>query len=301
MATSRVSVCMITYNHASYINKALQGIFSQRVNFPLELVIADDCSTDGTAELIQEEISKNHAAIQVRFIRNERNIGVNRNFVNALYACSGDYIAICEGDDWWTDTSKIQKQFDFLENNPRFVMSFHAARAVSAEGTDRGVIPSQSTRRNLDFGALLSGRHTIPTLTTFFRNTIGGKLPKEFFEITNCDTFLFLFVARGGDVYFHTDISGAVHSIHRGGIWSMKDAYERSKMSYLTYAKIYAYFKDRRGIATLAVFVNSVIIFAFKKGDYSVAFRFYLKNIYLSLIDRHARSVFFRKHVSYFK
>lgn len=301
MATSRVSVCMITYNHAEYIKKALQGVFSQRISFPLELVIADDCSTDGTAELIQEEISEYTGTIQVRFIRNQRNVGVNRNFVNALYACNGEYIAICEGDDWWTDTSKIQRQFDFLENNPRFVMSFHCARAVSADGRDECVIPSPPTRRNLDFGALLTGQYTIPTLTTFFRNTIGDMLPKEFFEITNCDTFLFLFVARGGDVYFHADISGAVHSIHQGGIWSMKDAYVRSKMSYNTYAKIYAYFKDRRGIATMAVFVNSIIIFALKQGDYSVALRFYLKNMYLSLINRHALRIFFMKHVNYFK
>lgn len=301
MATSKVSICMITYNHANYIKNALRGVFSQMVNFSLELVIADDCSTDGTAELIQEEISKNSGAIQVRFIRNKRNIGVNQNFVNALYACNGDYIAICEGDDWWTDAFKIQKQFDFLENNPQFTMSFHCARAVSADGRDERVIPAPSTRRNLDFGALLSGQYTIPTLTTFFRNTVGGRLPKEFFEITNCDTFLFLFVARSGDVYFHADISGAVHSIHQGGIWSMKDAYERAKMSYTTYTKIYTYFRDRRGIGTIAVFANSVIIFALKQGDYFVALRFYLKNIYLSLINKNALRVFFMKHINYFK
>ncbi len=301
MGISKVSVCMITYNHAKYIRKAIQGVLKQKVNFPMELIIADDCSTDETLEIVQDEISKNTTGVKIELIKNERNIGVNRNFVGALYACNGIYIAICEGDDFWSDNSKIQIQYDFLESNSSFVMSFHMAETKFSDGKKGYQIPNDTTKKNLSFGDLLSGHYTIPTLATFFRNTIKGKLPDQFLQITNCDTFLFLFLTQYGDAYFHSSIEKATHLLHEGGIWGMRNAYEKSKKSYRTYSKIYEYFKDRRLIVTKSNFANSIIISALKEGEYGVAIKYYLKNIYHSFISREARSGFFLKQKNYFK
>jgi glycosyltransferase involved in cell wall biosynthesis len=300
MEKSKVSVCMITYNHAKYIRKAIQGVLKQKVNFSMELIIADDCSTDETLEIIQDEISNNTTSVKIELIKNERNIGVNRNFVGALYACNGIYIAICEGDDYWSDNSKIQTQYDFLESNPSFVMSFHIAETKFNDGKHGYQIPNVTTRKNLSFGDLLSGYYTIPTLTTFFRNTIKGKLPVQFLQVTNCDTFLFLFLTQHGEAYFHSNIEKATHLLHEGGIWGMKNSYERSKKSYRTYSKIHECFKDSRLIATKSHFANSIIIYAFKEGEYWVALKYYLKNIYYSFISSEARRGFILKQKNFF-
>ncbi|WP_158860502.1 glycosyltransferase [Lunatibacter salilacus] len=301
MELAKVSVCMITYNHAKYINKAIQGVLKQKVNFPMELIIADDCSTDETLEIVQDEISKNTTGVKIELIKNERNVGVNRNFINALYACDGNYIAICEGDDYWGDNSKIQIQYDFLESNPSFVMSFHVAETKFTDGRKGYQIPNVTTKKNLSFSDLLSGYYTIPNLTTFLRNTIKGKLPDQFYQITNCDTFLFLLLTQHGDAYFHSNIEKATHLLHEGGIWGMKNEYEKSMKSYRTYSKIYEYFKDQRLIVTKSNFANSIIISALKKGEYGIALKYYLKNIYHSFVSREARIGFILKQKNYFK
>jgi glycosyltransferase involved in cell wall biosynthesis len=301
MMEYEVSVCMITYNHACFIEQAIMDVLEQHVNFKMELVISDDYSTDNTAEIIRNLILNNTTSVAIRFLENKENIGVNRNFLNCLYACKGKYIAICEGDDYWVDKSKIQTQFDFLETNPSFVMSFHMAETKFSNGKKGYLIPNETTKTNLSFGDLISGYYTIPTLTTFFRNIIKNKLPDQFLQVTNCDTFLFLFLTHHGDAYFHSNIGNATHLLHEGGIWSMKNAYERSKKSYRTYSKLYEYFKDRRLIVTKSNFANSIIIYALKEGEYGVALKYYLKNIYHSIISREARKGFIIKQKNYLK
>lgn len=109
-----VSVCMITYNHESYITQAIEGVLMQKCNFPIELVIGEDCSTDCTRAICKEYAINQK---EIRLLPSDCNIGVMANFIKTLEACTGKYIAICEGDDYWTDPYKLQKQVDFLENN----------------------------------------------------------------------------------------------------------------------------------------------------------------------------------------
>ena len=116
MTEPLVSVKMITYNHAPYIAQAIEGVLQQKTNFPFELVIGEDCSTDGTREIVLE-YQKKYPDI-IRVITSDKNVGMNRNSYRTMKACRGKYIAFCEGDDYWHHPDKLQKQVDYMESHP---------------------------------------------------------------------------------------------------------------------------------------------------------------------------------------
>ena len=115
MSTPLVSVCLITYNHAKYIRDAIEGVLAQKVNFPIELIIADDFSTDGTRNILTEYKQKYPDLI--RLILQEKNVGPHQNWMDLMQSPKSKYIAYFEGDDYWIDDRKLQKQTDFLENH----------------------------------------------------------------------------------------------------------------------------------------------------------------------------------------
>jgi len=110
-----VSICMITYNHESYIAQAIEGVLMQQTNFQIELVIGDDCSTDNTFRICQTY--KDQYQSKIKLLSQKKNLGVRNNFLNTIHNCEGKYIALCEGDDYWIDVLKLQKQVLFLEKN----------------------------------------------------------------------------------------------------------------------------------------------------------------------------------------
>lgn len=115
MSKSLVSVCLITYNHVKYIKDAIEGVLAQKVNFPIELIIADDFSTDGTRDILTEYHRKYPELI--RLILQEKNVGPHQNWMDLMQSPDSKYIAYFEGDDYWIDDQKLQKQADFLENH----------------------------------------------------------------------------------------------------------------------------------------------------------------------------------------
>lgn len=123
-----VSVCMITYGHEKFIRKAMTGVLDQHANFSFELVIANDCSPDGTDKIIQDVINEHPQGHLVRYYNHDENLGMMKNFAFVLNAASGKYIALCEGDDYWFDNKKLQMQVDFLESHPDFMLVGHNAK-----------------------------------------------------------------------------------------------------------------------------------------------------------------------------
>lgn len=118
-----ISVCMITYNHENFISQAIEGVVTQITSFGLELVVGEDCSTDKTREICIQYKEKYPNIIKLNLP--EKNVGPQANFINTIALCKGKYVALCEGDDYWTDPYKLQKQVDFLEKNPDYAMSAH--------------------------------------------------------------------------------------------------------------------------------------------------------------------------------
>jgi len=118
--TPLVSVKMITYNHEPFIAQAIEGVLMQKTDFPIELIIGEDCSTDRTREIVVD-YQKKHPDI-IRVIISDKNVGMHKNGQRSEKVCRGKYIAYCEGDDYWIEPLKLQKQVDFLEANPDYGM-----------------------------------------------------------------------------------------------------------------------------------------------------------------------------------
>ncbi|WP_435353964.1 glycosyltransferase family 2 protein [Emticicia sp. SJ17W-69] len=121
----KVSVLILTYNHEKFIKKAIESVLNQKTDFEFELIIADDNSTDTTQNIIIETLASIATTSKVRYIRNAENLGVMRSWRNIHNMICGQYFAICEGDDYWIDELKLQKQVDFLDTNQSFSICFH--------------------------------------------------------------------------------------------------------------------------------------------------------------------------------
>jgi glycosyltransferase involved in cell wall biosynthesis len=127
MENALISVIMITYGHEKFIQEAINGVLMQECSFGIELIIANDCSPDNTAEVIRNIVKKHPRGSWIKYIEHEKNIGMMPNFVFALNKAKGKYIAMCDGDDYWTDPYKLQKQVDFLEKNKEYGLVHHEA------------------------------------------------------------------------------------------------------------------------------------------------------------------------------
>ena len=131
MTEPLVSVKMITYNHAPYIAQAIEGVLMQKTNFPIELVIGEDCSTDGTREIVFE-YQKKYPDI-IRVITSDKNVGMKKNGYRTTKACRGKYVAFCEGYDYWHHPDKLQKQVDYMESHPKCGMVYSSYDVYDVE------------------------------------------------------------------------------------------------------------------------------------------------------------------------
>jgi glycosyltransferase involved in cell wall biosynthesis len=137
-----LTVCIITYNHAPYIRKAIEGVLSQSVNFPLSILIADDFSSDGTRTILFE-YQKKHPEL-ISLILQEKNVGPAQNWADLIRTPKSKYIAYLEGDDYWIADHKLQKQVDILEANEEYSFCFHQAIRLNEHASSYDVYPIHS-------------------------------------------------------------------------------------------------------------------------------------------------------------
>src|ERR1019366_1015566 len=147
-AELKVGVLMITYNHEKFIAQALESVLMQKADFPFELVIGDDCSTDGTREIVREYSQKYPEIIRAHL--RERNIGAKENFRQVFLASRGRYLALLEGDDYWTDSRKLQLLADVLDAHPETTLRGH--RTIRHD--EDGARPDEVAARVLRSGSL---------------------------------------------------------------------------------------------------------------------------------------------------
>ncbi|MDO9634668.1 MAG: glycosyltransferase [Paludibacter sp.] len=164
---------MITYNHESFIAKAIEGVLMQQTTFNFELIISDDCSTDLTRKIC-EKYRHEHQQI-INLILPNNNLGIIRNSIETLCACSGKYIAICEGDDYWIDPFKLQKQVDFLEQNQNYGFVHTNYNVVNKNNTVINTyrrLKSKYYNTTDVFELILNRKYEIASLTVLFRKQL---------------------------------------------------------------------------------------------------------------------------------
>lgn len=209
-----VSVCMITYNHEAYIAQAIDGVLMQKTDFPFELVIGDDCSTDRTREICLEFQRKYPTLI--RLLPRSKNLGMIPNFIDTLKNCEAKYIALCEGDDYWENKERLKYQVEFLEANLEYAgVGSRARRYLQTEDRFESDFYYKflelKDRENINTERLLYG-FFIYTATMLFRN---GLFDPEILR-GKCfgDKFVQYLVSTKGDFCFFNQ-EDTVYRVHK--------------------------------------------------------------------------------------
>lgn len=194
-----VSVCMISYGHENYIEEAINGVLMQQCDFEIELILSNDCSPDNTDAVVQRILKNHPLSYKIRYIKHEKNLGMMPNFLFALDQCKGQYIALCEGDDFWTDALKLQKQVDFLRENEDCSLCFHNA-TVYYETSKHTRLFIKEYHKTFYTGKDILENWLIPTASMLFVNVLKqNKLPSFFSKAMHGDLALQLFLYEFGN------------------------------------------------------------------------------------------------------
>jgi len=217
-----LSICCLTYNHANFIEQAIEGFLAQKTDFLYEVLIHDDASTDGTTAIIQSyqarfpEIIKPIIQKENQWSKGLRAVSATYNFPRA----KGKYIAICEGDDFWTDPYKLQKQVDFLENNPDYVACVHGAHFFDESLSTRVESKFEKVKEDFDldlFKIFHESGGVYPSCSIVMRNN-PPFYPKDLLIFPSGDLTLIIFLKLKGKILFMKGL-WATYRIHPNGVY----------------------------------------------------------------------------------
>ena len=270
--TPLVSIFTLTYNHAPYIRQCLDGFLMQKTDFPFEVIINDDASTDGTTEIVREYESKYPDIIKPIYHSENRYSKGERGFWSryCLPKSRGKYIAICEGDDYWIDPLKLQKQVDFLEENPEYALShtkfqFYIQEDSSHIDHDDSFILGKSDKRDIMFNVLRNNRYRIQTNTALFRKD-------DYVAVIDSDPFLYkssyflmgdtqlwIGLLQKGEIHYLKDCT-AIYRLHSGSACRMVSLKDRLRFN-LSVAEMRIYLMNKLNLTGFNVlfFYISVI------------------------------------------
>ena len=271
-----VSVLVQTFQHEKYISQCLDAILAQETDFDYEILLGEDNSRDSTREICIEYAQKYPEKIRLFLHHHENKIMVNGittgNF-NALYNffnAKGKYIAFSEGDDYWNDPSKLQKQVNFLKDNHKYSLSYHSFEILTKEAIidDRMIEQptsdiSREELKHLKMHPLLS--------TVCFRNDF-QQLPKEMAEVINVDSFLLSLLGNFGGGKFMPGINPSFYRKHRGGIWTGRLKENKYYSKIRTYKKLIEYYRIKDDQVTTTYFRREL------DNTYKMIFYFFLMN-----------------------
>ena len=252
MGEYMVSVCCTTFNHAKYIRKALDGCLMQKTSFPFEIVVHDDASTDGTADILRE-YDRNHPGRFHLILQKENQYSQGHGpseFINP--ALTGKYIALCEGDDYWTDSNKLQMQVDYMEAHPECSLTAHQAIRINEQGDYIRPYSEDPNREDydMDFPQVLGDLSRFPTASMVFRQDFFQIHQELLTRIPHFDYAYKLLCAGDGSVHVFARSMSAYRMAAKGS-WTERMAKDNQKyIQHLqaaarTYEAIDAHFEGR--------------------------------------------------------
>jgi glycosyltransferase involved in cell wall biosynthesis len=236
---------MITYNHEKFIAEAIEGVLMQKTDFPIELIIGEDCSTDRTREICIAYQQQYPGIIKLQLP--ETNKGMTRNFIENMQAAQGKYIALCEGDDYWTDPQKLQKQVDFLEANPGYNLCCHRYKIYNEANktwtNDYVYKLFQKNQEGISFDNSLNLYIWFTkTMTMLFKHKAID------FEILNRYTYMrdvhLCYHLLKGSKGYCMNFNAAVYRRHGGGVFSAINSISQRRLNYLIKTELYKYNKE---------------------------------------------------------
>jgi len=282
MNTPLVSVTTLAYNHASFIRQCLDGIVMQKTSFSFEVLIHDDASTDGTADIIREYEARYPDLIKAIYqTENQysKDYPIERNI---LFANSrGKYIALCEGDDYWTDPHKLQKQVDFLETHPDYTICggrYHVLEEGKPELTERDWMMKGMMK--YPFGRTITlhklfDEYLLWTLTVCFRKDSIDSI----YKLKRCkDDFLFAAALEKGKGFVFPDYFG-VYRLHPGGVWAGLSVRERLQQNKVFLTELHSYFGKKSKSLRKYYFRTIIGLNFFELSESKHLFRDYMKMV----------------------
>jgi glycosyltransferase involved in cell wall biosynthesis len=283
-----VSVICPTYNHEKFIAQALDGFLMQKTSFKFEIIVHDDASTDSTASIVRKYESQYPNTFR-NILQTENQLSkCIGNVTRIVFAASrGKYIALCEGDDYWTDPNKLQKQIDFLEANEDFSICFHNSKIINQDFTEEISYTNNGTQKEISYFEDLAKGEFIYTATSVFRNYKLRNFPEKDFIYMNNYT-LDLHNAQYGKIKYINEVMG-VYRKHKGGMWSMV-AREKTLMNQLPTYKFYLNYFDKKYKhyfkQHLKNITNELISIIVANNDYKNFWRYYKDYVYYNISDR---------------
>jgi glycosyltransferase involved in cell wall biosynthesis len=243
-----LSILCETYNHEYFIREAIAGFLIQQTTFPIEILIHDDASTDNTPNIIREyERNYPELIFPIYQKENQYSKGKKPRLAFQFPRARGKYIALCEGDDYWTDPLKLQKQVEFLEGNEDHSMSCHASKMIVDNNTDNYEFSKMSDKDesySIQEFLLPLSKNRIRTESVIFRNKFIENYPEWARKVVVGDFPLFLILASKGKIRYINEVM-SVYRKHAGGVWtSERNNNEYTKKYYLSTIKMYQDFNE---------------------------------------------------------
>lgn len=211
-----VSVCMITHNHAGFVKSAIESVMLQQTDFDLHLYIGIDACTDNTTDICKQ-VAGNYPT-RITLLETENRLGMMENFIRTFQVCKGDYVAFIEGDDYWIDPRKIQKQVEFLEKDKSASACFH--NAIKRFEKETHVVERmfhESLEKNSFNTVDLLEQWFIPSASVLFRNSPDFTLPDWYRHCKSGDIPFLLLLSLNGDIKYMDELM-SVYRIHDGGV-----------------------------------------------------------------------------------
>lgn len=214
--TPLLSIICITYNQDKFVGKTLEGFLMQKTNFPIEIIIHDDASTDNTKEILIDFKKKNYEMVSLLLEKENKFSKNNYKFVEQMFRMAkGKYIALCEGDDYWTEANKLQTQVDFLEKHEDYSISFHPVKVIFEDNKNKSyVFPDPEEQQPYNLKELLKSNY-IQTNSVVYRKQHYTNFNPNTLPI---DYYLHLYHAQFGKIG-HINKVMSVYRIHKNGVW----------------------------------------------------------------------------------
>ncbi len=304
MKTSRplVSIICVTYNQEKYIAQALESFLVQETNFDFEVLVHDDASTDKTPKILKKYAQKYPAIIKPIFEKKNQYSRGKTDFIKHMHeSAKGKYLAQCEGDDYWTDPTKLQRQVDFMEEHSDYSMCFHPVEVVFDKNEEKNFInPSPKPGNKFTVEELLKANF-IQSNSVMYKKQTYKNVPHD---VTPLDWYISLYHAQFGKIGFINRVM-SVYRRHQGGLWwsSYKDNDVFWKQFGLThlkfYAEVYKLYGDTKKykgiIETYACYVFNKIIETdkkYKRNDLKIATKEYPEFAEAYMIGKFEENIF---------
>lgn len=221
-----VSVMMLAYNHGDYIRQALDGVLGQIVDFPIEIVIGEDCSSDNTREILLQYQSRYPDVVRV--ISGENNVGMNLNFLRVAERCRGKYVAICEADDYWSSNKKLSLQHEIAEKRPEVSIIVHNASVENVNGVGHE-LKYKSFGCDFDVASVFtSAGQFAATASYFMRQEVLLSLPAWIDDAPVIDFFIEAYSQKVGIGHYIADAM-SVYRVGQPGSWTSNVLQQNAK------------------------------------------------------------------------